>query len=462
MTSIAVVGVSHRTAPVEIRERFAFSDHEAVEALGGLREKSGMKEAVLLSTCNRTELYVCPGSDPDLVAAGEAVLAEKAGGLVGGASQYLYHEQGIDSVRHLYRVVAGMDSLILGEAEIQGQVKSAYELAGRVPTDPPVAGPVLHRLFQTALAVGGQIRSQTPLGRGAASAASVAVELARKIFGSLEGREVMILGAGNTAELVVETLKRDRIRGLIVANRTRDRAQNLADRLDGKAIHFDEMPFSLAQTDILVASTAAPHVLITRDGFRQAIGGAREKPLLILDLAIPRDVEPELGGEANVFLYNVDDLREIIDGNLIKRQASISDAEAIVQDQADSFAQWHDARDVVPVITGLRDRWGSMREDELEWLWQRLGHLPAEDRELVESFSRRLLNKLLHEPTIRLKESVANGGGADFVDAVRFLHAVGDVAPGADAGADPGAASSADSESGPELTDLLDRNDTDE
>ena len=272
----------------------------------------------------------------------------------------------------------------------------------------------------------------------------------------------MILGAGNTAELVVEALKRDRIRGLIVANRTRDRAQNLAARLDGKAIHFDEMPFSLSQTDILVASTAAPHVLITRDGFRQAIGGAREKPLLILDLAIPRDVEPELGGEANVFLYNVDDLREIIDGNLIKRQASISDAEAIVQDQAHSFAQWHDARDVVPVITGLRDRWGSMREDELEWLWQRLGHLPAEDRELVESFSKRLLNKLLHEPTIRLKESVANGRGADFVDAVRFLHAVGDVAPGADAGADPGAASSADSESGPELADLLDRNDTDE
>jgi glutamyl-tRNA reductase len=453
MTSIAVVGVSHRTAPVEIRERFAFSDNEAVEALGGLREHSGMKEAVLLSTCNRTELYVCPGSNPDLVAAGEAVLAEKAGGLVGGASQYLYHEKGIDSVRHLYRVVAGMDSLILGEAEIQGQVRSAYELAGRVPMHPPVAGPVLHRLFQTALSVGGQIRSQTPLGRGAASVASVAVELARKIFGSLEGREVMILGAGNTAELVVEALKRDKIQGLIVANRTRDRAQNLANRLDGDAIHFDEMPFSLARTDILVASTGAPHVLITRDGFRQAIGGPREKPLLVLDLAIPRDVEPELGGEPNVFLYNVDDLREIIDGNLIKRQASISEAEVIVEDQANAFAQWHDARDVVPVVTGLRDRWGHMREDELEWLWQRLGHLSAEDREQVESFSKRLLNKLLHQPTIRLKEGVANGRGADFVDAVRFLHGLEDVAPAADSQAGP--------ESGPELADLVDRKDTD-
>ena len=464
MTSIAVIGVSHRTAPVEIRERFAFSDQEAVEALGGLREAAGMKEAVLLSTCNRTELYVCPGSDPDLVAAGEAVLTEKAGGLVGGTSQYLYREQGIDSVRHLYRVVAGLDSLILGEAEIQGQVRSAYELAGRVPADPPVAGPVLHRLFQTALAVGGQVRSQTPIGQGAASVASVAVGLARKIFGSLEGREVMILGAGNTAELVVEAMKRDRIHGLIVANRTQERAESLAGRLHGKAIHFDEMPFALAQTDILVASTGAPHALITTDGFRHAIGGRREKPLLILDLAIPRDVEPELGGEANVFLYNVDDLREIIDGNLVKRQASISDAEAIVQEQAEVFAQWHDARDVVPVITGLRARWGDMREDELGWLWQRLGHLPAEDRELVESFSKRLLNKLLHEPTTRLKQGVANGRGAEFVDAVRFLHAIEDASSGDGAGTDSSDASddpaAAATESGPELADLTDGNDT--
>lgn len=460
MTSIAVVGVSHRTAPVEIRERFAFTDSEVVEVLGGLRDRTGMQEAVLLSTCNRTELYLCPGSDPDLVAAGEAVLADKAGGLVGGTSQYLYREQGLDSVRHLYRVVAGMDSLILGEAEIKGQVKSAYELAGRVPADPPVAGPVLHRLFQTAFAVGGQIRSQTPLGEGAASVASVAVELARKIFGTLEGREVMILGAGHTAELVVEAMKRDRIQGLIVANRDHDRAHQLAGRLAGRVVHFDEMPLSLAQMDVLVASTAAPHALVTLDGFRHAIGGRREKPLLILDLAIPRDVEPELGGEANVFLYNVDDLREIIDGNLIRRRASVSDAEVIVQEQAEAFARWHDARDVVPLIKGLRGRWSHLRKSELDWLWQRLSHLPDEDREIVESFSARLLNKLLHEPTTRLKESVANGRGAEFIDAVRFLHGISDVQEDAEPAGDSEAEAIADS--GPELADLSERNDTGE
>ena len=458
MTSIAVVGVSHRTAPVEIRERFAFTESEVVAALGGLRNRAGMKEAVLLSTCNRTELYLCPGSDHDLLAAAEAVLSEKAGGLVGGTAQYLYRRQGLESVRHLYRVVAGLDSLILGEAEIQGQAKNAYELAGRVPADPPVAGPVLHRLFQTAFAVGGEIRSKTPLGEGAASVASVAVKLARKIFGDLEGRQVMILGAGTTAELVVEALKRDRILGVIVANRTYDRARNLAARLAGKAVHFDEMPFALAQTDVLVASTAAPHALVTLDGFRHAVGGRRKKPLLILDLAIPRDVEPELDGEDNVFLYNVDDLREIVDGNLVRRQASVPDAEAIVREHAKAFAQWHDARDVVPLIKSFRDRWGHLRERELEWLWQRLSHLPDEDREVVESFSKRLLNKLLHEPTTRLKEGVADGRGAEFIDAIRYLHALEDPEPDVD----PEEPARAPADSGPELAEQSDRNDTDE
>jgi glutamyl-tRNA reductase len=369
-------------------------------------------------------------------------------------------------VRHLYRVVAGLDSLVLGEAEIQGQVKTAYELAGRVPADPPVAGPVLHRLFQTAFAVGGQIRSQTPIGEGAASVASVAVKLARKIFGTLAGREVMILGAGNTAELVVEAMKRDRIKGLIVANRTYDRAQDLAGRLSGKAVHFDEMPFALAETDILVASTAAPHALVTLDGFRHAVGGSRTKPLLILDLAIPRDVEPELGGEANVFLYNVDDLREIIDENLVRRRASVSDAETIVQEHAEAFARWHDTRDVVPLITGLRSRWSDLRESELNWLWHRLSHMPEEDREVVESFSKRLLNKLLHEPTTRLKEGVANGRGAEFIEVVRFLHAIEDVEPAADPTPAedriPSAPAEAHAESGPELADPLEQNDNGE
>lgn len=428
MSLLSVVGVSHLTASVGIRERVAFTSAEARAALEALRTSAGIEEAVLLSTCNRTEFYLYPGSDLHVEAA-EAELSKKAGELVGGIKQHLYRHESTDAVQHLYRVAGGLDSLVLGEAEIQGQVKAAYALAKKVPVHPPLAGPVIHRLFQSALAAGGRIRSQTPIGEGAASVASVAVELARKIFGSLAGRQVMILGAGATAELVVGALERDGIRGLVVSNRTYERAQELAGKLSGKAVHFDEMPFALADTDVLVASTAAPHPLVTLDGFRQAMGGGRARPLLILDLAIPRDVEPAVGGEANVFLYNVDDLREIVDDNLLVRRASVSDAEAIVEEFADTFRRWHDARDVVPVIQNLRGRWEAVRQSELDRLLKRLDHMPTGDREAVAAFSKRLLNKLLHEPTSRLREGAGNGRGPEIIDALRYLHDLEDDGP---------------------------------
>ena len=417
-----MVGVSHLTAPVEIRERFAFSPAEAEVTLGRLITASEVQEAVLLSTCNRTELYVCPGGNERAKEAAERVLSEKAGEVVGGTKQYLYHHEGEASVRHLCRVAGGLDSLVLGEAEIQGQVRDAYELAGRSPAGPELAGPILHRLFQSALSAGGRIRSTTPIGEGAASVASVAVGLARKIFGGLEGRQVMILGAGTTAELVVEALGRDGIRGLVVSNRTHERATELASRLSGRAVHFDEMPFELAKTDILIASTAAPHPLVTRDGFRHAREGSQGGPLLILDLAIPRDVEPEVGSEANVFLYNVDHLHEILDDNLLKRRSSVPEAEAIIKEYTQDFLHWYGARGVVPVIRSLRGRWDDVRRSELDRLWQKLSHMSEDDRDLVEAFSKQLLNKLLHDPTERLKQGAGNGRGVEFIDAVRYLH----------------------------------------
>lgn len=431
MSPVSVVGVSHLTAPVEIRERFAFARGEAESALTQFRARPGVQEAVLLSTCNRTELYVCPGGDQRVQEAAERLLADKAGEVVGGTGQYIYRYEGEESIRHLYRVAGGLDSLVLGEAEIQGQVREAYEMSGQSPASPPLAGPVLHRLFQSALSVGGRIRSTTPIGEGAASVASVAVELARKIFGGLEGRQVMILGAGATAELVVEALGRDGIRGLVVSNRTYERAGELAKKLAGRAVHFDEMPFELAKTDILIASTSAPHPLVTRDGFRHAREGGHSGPLLILDLAIPRDVEPEVGNEANVFLYNVDHLHEIMDDNLLKRRSSVPEAEAIVEEHARDFLRWHGSRSVVPVIRGLRGRWNDVRQGELERLWQKLAHLPTDDRDLVEAFSKQLVNKLLHDPMERLKEGASNGRGVEFIDAVRYLHDLEGVDPDA-------------------------------
>jgi len=425
---VAVVGVSHKTAPVGVRERFSFTNAEALALLESLRDYSGMTEGVILSTCHRTELYVCSGSDFDLIDSAVSALKRKAGDLVGGTDQYLYHYSGMQAAEHLYKVTAGLESLVFGEAEIQGQVKEAYNLIRNSSTDRPLVGPILNRLFQSALAVGGRIRSETPVGQGAASVASVAAGLARKIFGGLENRTVMILGAGSTAELVVESMERNGISELLVSNRCLGHAQKLASRFSGRAVHFTEMSFSLKEADILVASTSAPYTLVTLEGFRDALGGFREKPLLILDLAMPRDIEAEVGGEPNVFLYNVDDLKEIVDDNLLNRKASIPVAHDIINESVSSFLDWNQTLEIVPVIKDLRESWDQERKNQLEWLWKKLPDLPEDEKGVVSGFSKRLINKLLHEPVSRLKKGVGNGKGEDFLEAVRYLHDIQDLA----------------------------------
>ena len=420
--TLAVVGVSHHTAPVEARERFAFGSAEAIRALGTLREDGGVHEAVLVSTCNRTELYLHPVVDPAALEAGVAMLRAKAEGVEGSPDSYLYRKEGLESVRHLFCVSAGLDAMVLGEAEIQGQVKDAYELASRVPVAPSMAGPVLNRLFQMAFSVGGRIRSETTIGQGAASVASVTVELAHKIFGSLESRRALVLGAGANAQLVAEALTRQGVRGILVANRTHERAVALAERLQGSAIPYDSVPERLEDVDILVTATAAPHVIVSLEAVRGALPEALGRPLLIMDLAIPRDVEPAIGSEPNVFLYNIDDLREIVDETLEQRKAVLPAAERIIDQEVEAFRGWYAARQVVPLIRSLRGRWDGVRDQELQWLWQRLGHLSADDREMVERFSERLLGKLLHDPTVRLREGAVNGRVAEFIDAVRYLH----------------------------------------
>jgi glutamyl-tRNA reductase len=420
---LAVVGVSHRTAPVEVRERMAFGPSEASRALLTLREEAGVEEAVLLSTCNRTEIYLYPALDPAPMGVVERLLQGKAGRLERPARDYLFQQQGEGVVRHLFQVSAGLDSMVTGEAEIQGQVREAYELSTSLGVDPPMTGPVLNRLFQMALSVGGRVRSETSINEGAASVASVSVELARKIFGSLRGKRVMILGAGATAELVVEALAREGVRGILVANRTYDRAVELAERLHGHAVHFDALAEALAGADIVLASTAAPHHVLSRETYRRAFPGSRGRPLLIIDIAIPRDVDPTVGDEPDVFLYNVDDLRKIVDEHVKIRSEAIPAADRIIQSHSREFRTWYASLEVVPVIRSMRERAEEHRVLELERLMRGMDHLGEEDRARVDEFSRRLLNKLLHEPTVRLRKGMARGGGGEeLVDAVRFLY----------------------------------------
>jgi glutamyl-tRNA reductase len=306
---IAVVGMSHHTAPVGVRERMAFGAAEAAEVLRDLRNRFGVEEAVLLSTCNRTEIYLYPvRRDADLSAV-EDVFARRLSDVEGPATEYLFRREGESVVEHLFSVSAGLDSMVTGEAEIQGQVREAYERSRALAVTPPLAGPVMNRLFQTALSAGGQVRSETSINEGTASVASVAVELARKIFGQLKGKRVLILGAGATAELMVEALAREGVKGILVANRTYDRAVALARRLEGSAVQMDRLQEGLPVADIVLCSTAAPHHILTSERFRSAFPRGRAHPLLVIDIAMPRDVDPVLGEESGVFLYNVDDLR---------------------------------------------------------------------------------------------------------------------------------------------------------
>jgi glutamyl-tRNA reductase len=404
-----------------VRERFAFGRAEMPRALLAAAAASA-GEAVLLSTCNRTELYLALPDDGSGTDAARELLARKIGATPAQAAPYLYEHRDRRAAEHLFRVTAGLDSMILGEPQIQGQAKEAYAVAREVAGERgPVVGPSLNRLFQNAFSVGGRVRSETGLGTGAASVPSAAVELAKKIFGSLKGRRALVLGAGEMSELTLECLAGEGVRTAIVANRTFERAKELAAKFGGEAVRLDDFATALPQVDIVVCSTAAPHPVLTRERLRNALPGGAKKPLCIIDIAIPRDVEPAVGDEPNVFLYNVDDLTQIVDANLGRRRAQLPAAEAIVAQGVEEYWAWYSSLAVVPTIRALRDRGERLRRAEVDRALKALAHLPEADREAVDALTRALLAKLLHAPTVRLRDAAGNGRGTAVLDTVRYL-----------------------------------------
>lgn len=410
--SITVLGVNHRTAPLEVRERFAHAPREvpaSLERVLGVGARGG----VLLSTCNRTEFYLAEPDD----AAPEAVWALLSERLGGGRSAvaYGYTQRDRDAVRHLYRVSAGLDSMILGESQIQGQVREAWEMS-KVQ-----AGPVLHRLFQSALLVGARVRSETELATGAASAPSAAVVVAAKIFTQLAGRSALILGAGDMAELAATCLVSEGVRVTLVANRTYERARAIADELHARALPLDEAWDHFADTDIVLSSTAAPHAVVTWDRVAPAVARRGGRPLCILDLGVPRDVEPAVAQLENVFLYDLDDLQAVAAQAAAGRRRDIPAAEHIVTEEVERFWAWYGGLVVVPVLKEFRDRMDRVRAAELERVLRRLPHLSPDDRGELEHFSQALLNKFLHPPTIAVKEAAQAGRGYGLLEALKRL-----------------------------------------
>lgn len=424
--SLAVIGVSHRTAPLEVRERFVVDATASADALRRLAT-TGCNEAVLVSTCNRTELYMrVPEGQPEAPTLGFRFLCDQAGMNEQEAERYLYTLHDESAVEHLFRVVSSLDSMVLGEAQIQGQVKSAYERA--TGTDGGFAvGPVLSRMFESALKVGGRVRSETRLGTGAASIPSAAIELARKIFGALKGRRALILGAGEMCEITVEVLRAEGVTDILVSNRTEARGREVAARLGATAVPFERMAQTMAEVDIVVSATAAPHPVITRPLVEQANVGSRKKPLLILDIALPRDVEPDVGEAPNVFLYDIDDLSQVVEGNLERRRSEVSVAEVIIRDGVLDFWQWYRGRNVVPTIRDLRGWAEQVREAEVRKALSSLSHLSERDHAAIEGLTKQLLAKMLHAPTTRLREAAAEGRDAQVLEVARYLFALDDT-----------------------------------
>ena len=409
--ALTVVGVNHRGASLDIRERLWYRSSEALPALAALREVSAAREAVLLSTCNRTEVYVIEEERdiaPDVWGAFSARLGRDA-------SEFGYVRRDRDAVTHLFRVASGLDSMVLGEAQIHGQVRDAWEACRSH------SGPVLNRLFQTSLLVAGRVRNETSIARGAASVSSAAVQIAKQIFGSLQGKRAMVLGAGEMAELALECLVDQGVRAAIVANRTFERAQELAERYGAAAMHFDECWASLAEVDVMVCSTAAPGPVVFAEHVRPALGVRGDRPLCILDIALPRDVDLAVRRLENVFLYDLDDLQAVVAANVERRHREMPSAEHLINGEVDRYWDWLAGLAAVPTLTQMRTRMESMREREVAEALRRLDHLAPAERAVVEELSRSLMNKFLHEPTVRLRAAAANGRGLGVVDTVRYL-----------------------------------------
>ncbi|HRC71726.1 MAG TPA: glutamyl-tRNA reductase [Candidatus Competibacter sp.] len=416
--SLLALGLNHRTAPVGVRERVAFAPEQLDTALRDLLDHGGAREAAILSTCNRTELY-CGLKEAD-----DRQVAQWLGDYhrlrAADLQPYLYQHTGPCAVRHILRVAAGLDSMVLGEPQILGQVKAAYQTANSAGT----LGSLLDRLFQHTFAVAKQVRTDTRIGASPVSVAFAAVGLAKQIFADLPKRTALLIGAGDTTELVVRHLHENGIGRLVVANRTLERAHILASAFSGYAIALDEIPAHLGEADIVIAATASPGLMLTAAQARACLKQRRRRPIFMLDLAVPRDIEPAVAELNDVYLYTVDDLKDIIQENLRSRQAAAAQAEEIIDHQVEHFMGWVRARDSVASIDLLRHRAEAVRDEAVARALRQIerGKNPAEALQMLADA---LTNKLIHPPCAGLREAAARGD-AEMLNLIKSLYRLND------------------------------------
>jgi glutamyl-tRNA reductase len=399
MSELLALGASHKTAPLAMRERIALTEHAAEPLLRELTEHPAVGEAVALSTCNRTELYLMVSDPVEAESAVLALLARRAGMRPTELIDGIYALRNCDAARHLYRVSSGLESMIVGEAEVQGQVKRAYEAALAART----TGPMTNKLFRAALATGKRVRTETAISAGRASVASVAVDAAHDALGDLTARHVLLIGAGETAEMTARALHDLGVTTMFIANRRRDRAIALAQRFGGQSASFDALPSELARADIVISSTSSPHALLGAEELAVVTSERRGRPLLLVDLAVPRDIDPACAELPGVTLLDIDGLHAQVRRHISVRQAEARRAEGIVEEEIQAFAGWLGSLDVLPTLTALRARGDDVVAQVLAENEGRWEALSERDRRRVEALARAIAKRLLHEPTARVR-----------------------------------------------------------
>ena len=396
---LLLLGLSHKTAPIELRERMDFSAAGVEEALRALARRSALSEAAIVSTCNRAEIYAACASPPAAREALGEFLLEFHHLDRDTIAPYLYERLDHDTVVHLLRVAGGLDSLVVGEPQILGQVKDAYATASGLQC----VGPLLTKLFQSSFAAGKRVRTETQLAEGAVSISYAAVSLARKIFGDLKGRRVLVVGAGEMGKLTAIHLRSHGIERVVITSRTAAHADALASAVSGTATPWERMLPAVEDSDIVITATGAPAPILTRAQVESLMRTRRQQPLFLIDIGVPRDIEASVGELEEVFLYNIDDLQSIVQDNLSRRHAEVEHAERIVREESEKFLAWFRSRGAIPTVVALRQRFEAVRRTELERLQPKLASLPPEVRDRVDEITRLIVEKLLLTPTEQLK-----------------------------------------------------------
>jgi glutamyl-tRNA reductase len=428
VNELLAIGASHKTASLALRERLSLPEGRAASLLGELVSAPEVHEAVAISTCNRTELYLVAADPIDAESLALSALSRQAGIRPTELLGNLYSLRGTDTVRHLFGVAAGLDSMIIGENEIQGQVRRSYELALVEGT----TGPVTNRLFRDAIAAGKRARTETGIGRSRVSVSSIAVELAEQVLGDLCSRRVLVIGAGENGEVTARALADRGVHSIFVANRRYDRAIGLAARFGGEAVRFDDLPKLLVEADIVVSCTASPHQIIGREELALVLEERAGRPLLMIDIAVPRDIDPSVRDLPGLTLYDMDDLQHAVARNMSGREAEAVKAERLIDQEVERYSRWFGSLEIVPTVAALRERGDEivaqvLRENDGRW-----ESLSDNDRRRLELMARALMSRLLHEPTLRLKGSEGDRAYV-YVDALRDLFAL----DGSDAAGEP-------------------------